>query len=232
MSSSNSGSSDFSISNDQSLLTNLRSDRVVLIKTKDVTDKEINLLPDFQNGDEFKGRNLRKLADILLDNYMSNPDRLTQHHIESFDHFISRSIPDIMRNVSPIIRKANYNKNLGKYLDEYHITFGNVYIGKPGIKEENGRTKMMFPYDARSKNLPYSANLYLDVYQKYIKHPETKGGEPIIKEYDPVEKINLRSIPMLVKSKYCSLSATTGRSQGEQGECEIRARWLFYCEGC
>lgn len=231
MSSSTSNYSDFNVEDVQSLLTTLRSDGDITIETKNVTEKEINLLPNFRTDNDFKGHNLRKLADILFDNYMSTPDRMTQHHIESYDHFISRGIPQIMRNVSPIIRKANYNKKIGKYLDEYHITFGNVYIGKPGIKEDDGRTKMMFPYDARSKNLPYSANLYLDVYQKYIKYPETKSGEPIIKEYEPVKKINLRSIPMLVKSKYCSLSATTSRSQAEQGECEYEQGGYFIIKG-
>ena len=58
-------------------------------------------------------------------------------------------------------------------MDEYHITFGNVYIGKPGIKENDGKIKMMYPIEARWRNLTYSADIYVDVYQKLIKHQES-----------------------------------------------------------
>ena len=235
MSSSSINYSDFNTNSDlaQSLLTTLRSDRSFLIEAKEIKDEDINLLPDFrvETKNPFKAKDLLNAYRTLLDNYMSTPQRLTQHHIESYDDFITNTIPKIIKNVSPIIRKSDYSKIRGKYLQEYHITFGDVYIGKPCIKEDDGRTKMMFPYDARSKNLPYSANLYLDVYQKSIKHSESKKEEPVVKEYPPVKKISLRSIPMLVKSKYCSLSATTGRSQAEQGEGEYEQGGYFIVKG-
>ena len=189
------------------------------------------LLEDFDEKDPFKGENLRNLSWKIFDDYFSNPDRLTQHHLDSYNHFVSYTIPKIIKDYNTIIVKANYNKNRSKYMDEYHITFGDVYVGKPGIKEHDGKTKMLYPSEARWRNLTYSADLYVDVYQKSIKHSESATGQTIIKEYPPMKKVSLRTIPIMVRSQYCPLSANTGRSQSELGECEYDKGGYFIVKG-
>jgi DNA-directed RNA polymerase beta subunit len=216
------------------LLTSLRplesKDSLDSIK-ENITDDELKLIGDFNTENEFLGQNLRDLSWKIFDDYFSGPNRLTQHHLDSYNNFISSTIPKIVKDYNPIIVKANYSNTRNKYMDEYHITFGDVYVGKPGIKENDGRTKMMYPIEARWRNLTYSADLYVDIYQKSIKHQELSTAPPIIKEYPAMKKQSLRTIPIMVKSAYCPLSADTGRSQAELGECEYDKGGYFIVKG-
>jgi DNA-directed RNA polymerase beta subunit/intein/homing endonuclease len=227
----NSSYNSFDSSITDTLLTAPRSGEGYLLSDEKITDEELNLIGDFNENDAFKGEDLRTLAWKLFDNYFSNPNRLTQHHLDSYNHFLNFTIPKIIKDYNPIIVKANYSNTRNKYMDEYHITLGDVYVGKPGIKETDGRTKMMYPIEARWRNLTYSADLYVDIYQKYIKHSEVATTLPVIKEYPPMKKVSLRSIPIMVKSSVCPLSSDTGRSQAELGECEYEKGGYFIVKG-
>ena len=213
------------------LLTARRIEENNLLSYVDINEDDLDLIGNFNEQDDFKGEDLRTLSWKIFDNYFSNQNRLTQHHLDSYNHFVDFTIPKIIKDYNTIIVKANYSTTLKKYMDEYHITFGDVYIGKPGIKENDGRTKMMYPIEARWRNLTYSAELYVDVYQKYIKHSEVSTIPPVIKEYPPMKKVSLRSFPIMVKSSKCPLSSDTGRSQAELGECEYEKGGYFIVKG-
>lgn len=178
--------------------------------------------------DPFNGENIRPLCWKLFDSYFSDPNRLTQHHLQTYDDFISNGIPKIIHDHNPIEVKSNFNPSLGKYSTICSIEFGDIYIGKPSIKENDG-TKLMFPSEARCRNLTYSANLYVDVSCKVI----VTGDDGQVSERPPQElkMVNLRSIPIMLKSKYCVLSTQTGQSMGDLGECEYEKGGYFIVKG-
>jgi DNA-directed RNA polymerase II subunit RPB2 len=89
----------------------------------------------------------------------------------------------------------------------------------------------MYPILARWRNLTYAADLFVDVYQKSIKYTDAKKSNPIIKEYPPEKKVSLKSIPIMVKSNFCSLTNTSGRTQSELGECEYEKGGYFIVKG-
>ena len=177
----------FNSSVTDTLLTALRSKEGTVPIEKKISEDEFKLIGSFEEKDNYKDQDVRMLSWKVLDNYFSNPNRLTQHHLDSYNHFVSYTIPKIIRDYNPIVVKTNYSKTRNKYMDEYHINFGDVYVGKPGIKEKNGKTKMMYPIEARWRNLTYSADLYVDVYQKSIKHSESTTAPPTIR-ISPNEK--------------------------------------------
>jgi DNA-directed RNA polymerase II subunit RPB2 len=220
---------------DDTIKTNITETLLEKRNTDNTDNNNIYKFEDYYNKftdkNEFKEKDVKLLSWKLLDDYFKNPLRLTQHHIDSYNKFISYIIPKRIKDYNPVIVKSGYSSTKKKYMEEYHITFSNVYIGKPGIKENDGKTKMMYPMDARWRNLTYSADLYVDVDQKYIKHSETTSVPPAIKEYPTMKKISLRTIPIMVKSKFCPLSSTPGRSQSELGECEYDKGGYFIVKG-
>ena len=231
MTTSNNSTFDSSVS--QHILTDVRpKDNLDNISNKEkFTDEDLNLLGDFDNKNEYINKNPRDLSWIILDDYFSNRNRLTQHHIDSYNNFIKVTIPKIIKEYNPIIVKSNYNTIRNKYMDEYHITFENVYIETPGIKENDGSTKILYPIEARWRNLTYSIGLYLDVHQKSIKHNVNTTIPPDTKEYPPMNKVSLRTCLLMLKSDPCPLSSTTGLSQAELGECKYDYGGYFILKG-
>lgn len=217
-------------SNQESLTRLRRTQASMTGNSEEVDTTKYTLLDEtLETKDPFNGENIRPLVWKLIDDYFNDPNRLTQHHLLSYDQFISYGIPKIIHDHNPIEVKSNYNPSLGKYMTKYVIEFGDVYVGKPGIKETDGTTKMMYPIEARWRNLTYSADLYLDVHQKVVYYNES--GESSVKEYPPLKMVNLRSIPIMLKSKYCVLSSQTGQSMGDLGECEYEKGGYFIVKG-
>ncbi len=54
------------------------------------------------------------------------------------------------------------------FLDEIIITFENFHIYRPQIHENNGKIKLMFPQEARLRNLTYASAMSINIIIKYI----------------------------------------------------------------
>jgi len=83
--------------------------------------------------------------------------------------------------------------------EDFEIKLGKIKIGKPRIIESDGSIALVMPYEARLRNLTYSAPITLEITVK-------KDGEI---DSDVVE---IGRIPVMVKSKACN---TYGMSKEE-----------------
>ncbi len=104
---------------------------------------------------------------------------LVRHQIESFNDFVDRMLKDIIKE---------FDIDLG----DVKVRFLGIEVGKPRFKEPTGVENIIYPMEARLRNLTYAAPMRVKV-QLII------GGE----EY--VETINLGDLPIMVRSKYCNL---------------------------
>lgn len=153
----------------------------------------------------------------IIDKYFKQNGILVSHHLESFDYFMSKQLPAIVRdkefNPVKIFNKDSYNEETMEYSEFYEIRFGKVFISKPVIF--GTPNKPMYPNDARLRKLTYSANLYVDIHHQNIKvvgdHHETTV-HPVI------EKFHCGKIPIMVGSKFCALSDLNTLSKAELGE--------------
>ena len=59
---------------------------------------------------------------------------------------------------NPLIIKSDqdYDIKLGKHSLEVDVRFENLQIHRPQIHENNGAKKIMFPQEARLRNMTYS----------------------------------------------------------------------------
>lgn len=72
------------------------------------------------------------------------------------------------------------------------VKFGQIYLSKPTFVEADGETAVLFPKEARLRNLTYAAPLYVDLEKKVVtKGPE---GEPREEEVTKYEKIFLGDV--------------------------------------
>ena len=122
---------------------------------------------------------------LIVKKYLEDHS-LVESNIISFNNFIEKRMQEIVSEISETITN-----------DEFEITLGRIKIGKPNIIESDGSSSFVMPYEARLRNLTYSAPLTLEITIK-------KEGQI---DSDDVE---IGRIPIMVGSKVCN---TNGMSK-------------------
>ena len=169
----------------------------------------------------------------VIDLFFKNNDNyLTKHHLDSFNDFITNKLPQTFKQYNPqILYKELISSDNYKY--EINIYYGGkegnkIYIGKPIIyKEEDGNEikKQMFPNEARLRNLTYSSHIFCDIVVEYKIHGI---DEPIVKQFD---KVSIGRIPIMLRSKLCSLHNSGFELSKQMGECPYDQGGYFVVDG-
>ena len=82
----------------------------------------------------------------IIDTYFKQNGILVSHHLESFDYFMSRQLPAIIKekdfNPVRIYNKDTFNEETHEYGEYYEIRFGKTYISKPVLFENPNKTNV------------------------------------------------------------------------------------------
>ncbi|GIU68711.1 MAG: DNA-directed RNA polymerase subunit B [Candidatus Pacearchaeota archaeon] len=116
----------------------------------------------------------------LVKKYL-NEHSLVESNIISFNNFIEKRMQEIVQEVSDSLPKT-----------DVEIILGKINVGKPNIIEADGSTSLLTPWEAKMRNLTYSAPVTLEI---------------TIKKDDQIdsEVVEIGRIPIMVKSKACNL---------------------------
>eukprot|EP00884_Botryococcus_braunii_P011399 jgi/Botrbrau1/2025/Bobra.0047s0009.1 len=128
---------------------------------------------------------------------------LVRQQLDSFNEFINTSMQEIVDEHSDIIIKpeSQHNPGAAEVEDkEYRIKFGQIYLSKPTMTEADGETCVLFPKEARLRNLTYAAPLYVDMSKSVVV--QTPEGE-VEEEKQDYEKIFIGEVPIMLRSSYC-----------------------------
>ena len=139
----------------------------------------------------------------LLKDYV-NHNGLLRNWIDSFDYFLENTIPHIIRENSKIECVSEKHRILKE------ITFENVRIGKPIIKENSGMIRDVYPRECVLKDHTYSVIIYVDFIEKtkYIDNiiDESTGKIIDVKKRQSrqiVRKdVEICKFPLMLGSKY------------------------------
>lgn len=121
---------------------------------------------------------------------------LVDHHIKSYNDFVNNRIQNIIDITEPITLED------GKYT----LKTGKVTIEKPFTKEADGSKSMIYPTEARLRNLNYSAHMYLEM----ALNAEGEDNE--------LENVYIGELPVMLKSDICHLNGLTDEELVEHGE--------------
>ena len=156
--------------------------------------------------------------DVIKSYFRANG--FVKHQIESYNEFVEVGIQKILNEIGPIEIKTTAESRGGEAT--YIINFGNISIKKPVIREHDGTTNVLYPQEARNRNLTYHSSLYCDITVKTIKN-----SEEVVK----VSKEQLGYIPIMVRSKFCLLSGKTEKEAADLGECIYDEGGYFIVNG-
>jgi DNA-directed RNA polymerase subunit B len=130
---------------------------------------------------------MKKDNHLVIKKYLEEHS-LVESNIISFNEFIEHRMQEIVNEISESMNN-----------EEFEITLGKIKVEKPKVIEADGSSSLIIPYEARLRNLTYSAPITLEI--------TVKKGDIV-----DSETVEVGKIPVMVKSKVCN---TYGMSDEE-----------------
>ncbi|MEA1993589.1 MAG: DNA-directed RNA polymerase subunit B [Euryarchaeota archaeon] len=106
-----------------------------------------------------------------------------RQNLDSYNDLINRGLQEIVDEVGDIETD----------IEDFHVEFGKIRMDKPKTKEADGSRRIMYPSEARLRDLSYAAPLFLEMYP--VLNEEKSG---------PVE-VRIGELPIMIKSRICLL---------------------------
>jgi DNA-directed RNA polymerase II subunit RPB2 len=163
---------------------------------------------------------------------------LVRQQLDSFNEFINTSLQEIVDENASITVVPQNQHQPGQDVDdeeerEVTMTFKQIFLSKPIFVEPDGETVVLFPKEARLRNLTYSAPLYVDLEKKETRCKVNADGtkELIEEDVEIHEKIFLGDIPIMLRSDYCNLADRSDRELCDLGECPFDQGGYFVING-
>lgn len=160
---------------------------------------------------------------------------VVSQQLTSFNYFIEHTIPHLFATTPPIVVTCKNPKSSHRY-ETHKITFGQVYLSKPRMSENDSSKKVSTPVkkkqeqsadwsdvcfvnpdNARIRNLSYSSQLYVNIDEQVTK---AVPNEPVVVDNITYPKTPMGDIPIMVKSKPCPLSDASTLSLADMNECD------------
>ena len=158
----------------------------------------------------------------LINLYFStNPLHISSHHLKSYNYFVNNKIPIVIRSLNPItIIKKNPNVRI-----EVWVGDDSIQLKKKMSNDYNGEPKILFPNEARLKNLSYSADIHCDIQIKYFLNDAHSPQIITFKDY------KIGTIPIMLHSCLCATLNQSKDVLKEMGECPYDQGGYFIVDG-
>jgi DNA-directed RNA polymerase II subunit RPB2 len=152
----------------------------------------------------------------IIENFFKKKGLVSQQ-IEHFNYYINHGIQEVIDEEANIeIEPSKGNK--------YIIEFGDVYITPPGIIEDNRKLKLIYPHEARRRDLDYDAAICCDI-------TETIYEENKITEKNIHRRVIIGRTPIMLRCDKCNLSTLNKKDRIKEGECEYDEGGYFIIKG-
>ena len=190
------------------------------------SDSENNANMEEENNEENEGLTDKDSWKVIRAYFRQHG--LVSQQIGSFNQFVGRNIQEIIDENKTIVIDPDINyEKASNVMDhtKYELTFNQSRIAaNPQFLENNSNNeRIIFPNEARVRNLDYLSKLSLDVTWKEINKNEVKEI--------PHPNMNIGKIPIMVRSKYCSLNEKDDTERVNVKECEFDQGGYFIIGG-
>ena len=151
--------------------------------------------------------------DVIYSYFKNYPNWMARHQLDSYNDFIQNNIPRIFK-------QKGYSRILS-YRGEYAHVF-DIYLGgkehnkfrisHPTIYDhQSGKSRPLYPNEARLKNLTYGFDLFYDVEVILNVFQGDNNEKHIIKDYtfpeaEFLKNVYLGNIPIMLHSNICVLN--------------------------
>ena len=161
--------------------------------------------------------------------------KIAQHQLDSFNYFLEYGMQKIIDEQPYVETSITGEDEKGRY--KRGVRLGKITVGNPKTIEAEGSYESIFPSQARVRNLQYSAPIYLgmQLVKKYeSRETEAEAGtaaETEIEAECEEEKIEIGTLPIMLKSKRCNLYGLSERELIDKGEDPLDPGGYFILNG-
>ena len=151
--------------------------------------------------------------------YRDTANPITQHHIESFDDLLTRRIPTFIKASNPIqLLIPEDGRAIRVYVGGREGTA--ISYSLPTDELDNA----ILPNTCRLENKTYSIDIRATLEVEY-SFPDRA---PIVRAF---ERVIIARMPLMLKSKFCYLSALSPEDIFKAGECKFELGGYFVVDG-
>lgn len=165
----------------------------------------------------------------ILDTYFHDHRYpFTKHHLDSFREFLKTHIPNSIRSYNPLVMMKE--DEAGNEILRVQIYVGGkegkqIYLERPTILDEEGKSMLLTPQEARLRNLTYNTHIFADILIEYYKDG---ASEPVNKTF---HMTYIGSIPLMLHSDHCVLHGQGSKVLQALGECPMDPGGYFIIDG-
>ncbi len=177
-----------------------------------------------------------KLSWQIIDIYFKdNPNFIVKHHLKSYNDFFDNGIKLIFKENNPITFFKEMDKKTNNFKYNFKMYLGgkegdNIYFGKPVIYDFDDNTErqhIMFPNEARIRNLTYGVSIHYDVVIDFKILQDGVYKEKTV----TLNQIFLGMFPIMLKSNLCILNNLSKEICYQMGECRNDPGGHFIVDG-
>ena len=150
----------------------------------------------------------------ILKNYFEEKG-IVRHQVDTFNDFINNGIQRVVKECDIIVN----NKD-----SKYSVSFGDIFIPKPSLIEEDRSVRHFFPQEARTRDLTYDSPIFVDIVEKI----EVVGQSPEINTH---RRVMIARTPIMLNCDKCNLNGLTKNEKIKTGECEWDQGGYFIIKG-
>lgn len=158
----------------------------------------------------------------LGDIYFNKKNIMYSHHYNSFNKFIDQDIEEYLTNTDTTF----YQRNDTKYSYRYKLNFSDIKISPPKTESKS----IIYPREARDLKLTYAAELSAAVEEIQDKCDLITREIIESKVIGPKQRVVLANLPIMVRSKYCSLNIKYDSDEINK-ECDFDPGCYFIING-
>lgn len=183
----------------------------------------------------------RELSKQIIDKYFTtNPYPYTRHHIDSYNHFMSQDLLNIIKSSNPILILKDPIPKTDAYSYRVQLYVGgesgtDIQIGTPTLALHTSReVRLLYPNEARLRGLTYESVVTATILVK-ITYTRLDGNRLVETDISPSADtfvhIPFFRIPIMLHSNYCLLNNKPKEFLRLAGECTEDHGGYFIVDG-
>ena len=173
---------------------------------------------------------------IINTYFKDNPTALIDHHLVSYNDFFRDGIKQLFKENNPIRFIKGQHEDEFQYQAFLYMggkSADKFYYGKPVIYDDNGDEHIMYPNEARLRNMNYSFTIHFDLEIDFKIKVYDEIGEVSYENEETitVPKIYLGKFPIMLQSDMCILKGLSREVKYNMGECRNDMGGYFIIDG-